>query len=222
MRPEATNCDRLAFERDLWRQGCVRVAGVDEVGRGPLAGPVLAAAVILPARWGQAGWPEELAGLNDSKQLTEAQREKYFAFLIRCPEIEYALGRVDELRIDAINILRATHEAMNEALARLTPAPEHALVDGRPVKSLRVPQTALIKGDARSYSIAAASVVAKVMRDRLMREYHQQWPEYGFADHKGYGTAVHLAAIARLGPCPIHRRSFAPLKDKGAGDELKI
>jgi len=125
------------------------------------------------------------------------------------------------LRIDVINILQATHEAMNEALARLTPAPEHALVDGRPVKSLRVPQTALIQGDARSYSIAAASVVAKVTRDRLMREYHQQWPEYGFADHKGYGTAVHLAALAKLGPCPIHRRSFAPLKDVAAGLHLE-
>jgi ribonuclease HII len=102
---------------------------------------------------------------------------------------------------------------MNEALAGLHPAPQHALVDGRPVKSLRVPQTALIKGDARSYSIAAASVVAKVTRDHLMLEYHEQWPAYGFAEHKGYGTAKHLAALAQFGPCPIHRRSFAPLKE---------
>jgi ribonuclease HII len=208
------NCDRLMFERELWRQGFVRVAGVDEVGRGPLAGPVLAAAVILPARWAQAGWPAELTGLNDSKQLTEVQREQYCAFIVRCAEIEYALGRVEAGRIDAINILRATHEAMHEALAGLRPAPEHALVDGRPVQTLRVPQTALIKGDARSYSIAAASVVAKVTRDRLMLEYHAQWPEYGFAEHKGYGTARHLAALAKLGPCPIHRRSFAPLKPR--------
>jgi ribonuclease HII len=205
------SCDRLAFEQELWCQGCLRVAGVDEAGRGPLAGPVTAAAVILPARWAH-DWPAELAGLNDSKQLTESQREEYYTFITRCTEIEYALGQVESPRIDAINILQATHQAMNEALAQLQPAPGHALVDGRPVKTLRVPQTALIKGDARSYSIAAASVLAKVTRDRLMLGHHEQWPEYGFAEHKGYGTARHLAAIARLGPCPIHRLSFAPLK----------
>jgi ribonuclease HII len=206
------NCDRLDFERALWRRGFERVAGVDEAGRGPLAGPVMAAAVILPPSWAQTGLPAELEGLNDSKQLTPAQREKYCAFILRCPEIEHAHARVEAARIDAINILQATHCAMNEALALLQPAPEHALVDGRPVKSLRVPQTALIKGDARSYSIAAASVVAKVTRDHLMLEYHERWPDYGFAVHKGYGTATHLAAIAKLGPCPIHRLSFAPLK----------
>ena len=205
-------CDRLAFERELWRQGCQLVAGVDEAGRGPLAGPVAAAAVILPAGWAESGLPDELKGLNDSKQLTETQREHYYTFITTSPEIQYALALVDAARIDAINILQATHCAMNEALAQLRPAPKHALVDGRPVKSLCVPQTALIKGDARSYSIAAASVVAKVTRDRLMLEYHAQWPDYGFADHKGYGTERHLAAIARLGPCPIHRKSFAPLK----------
>jgi len=152
--------------------------------------------------------------LNDSKQLTEAQREKFCAFILHCPEIQHARAQVEAARIDAINILQATHCAMNEALARLQPAPQHALVDGRPVKSLRVPQTALIKGDARSYSIAAASVLAKVTRDHLMLEYHEQWPAYGFAEHKGYGTARHLAALAKHGPCPIHRRSFAPLKEK--------
>jgi len=204
--------DLLAFERELWRQGLVRVAGVDEAGRGPLAGPVSAAAVILPSAWATTGLPAELAGLNDSKQLTEAQREAFYEFIIACPEIRRAVVLVTAPRIDAINILQATYEAMNTALARLSPAPQHALVDGRPVKTMRVPQTALVKGDARSYSIAAASVVAKVTRDRLMLEYHRQWPEYGFAEHKGYGTAQHLAAIVRHGPCPIHRRSFAPLK----------
>jgi ribonuclease HII len=205
-------CDRLAFERDLWLRGIHRVAGVDEAGRGPLAGPVAAAAVILPPHWAHLGLPRELAGLNDSKQLTHAQRERFHAFILQCAEIEHAVVQVDAARIDAINILQAAHEAMNSALAGLRPGARHALVDGLPVKTLRVAQTALVGGDGRSYSIAAASVVAKVARDRLMVQYHDQWPEYGFADHKGYGTPQHLAAIARHGPCPIHRRSFAPLK----------
>ena len=119
---------------------------------------------------------------------------------------------MDSVQIDEINILRATHRAMNDALAQLRSLPEHALVDGRPVKTMRVPQTAIIQGDTRSYSIAAASVLAKVTRDRLMLEFDRQWPAYGFAGHKGYGTARHLAAIAAHGPCPIHRKSFAPLK----------
>ena len=204
--------DLLAFERELWQLGCLLVAGVDEAGRGPLAGPVTAAAVILPPHWAQTGLPAALAGLNDSKQLTEARREKYYAFLTTCAEIQHAVALVDAARIDTINILQATHCAMNDALAQLKPAAQHALVDGRPVKSLHVPQTALVKGDARSYSIAAASVIAKVTRDRLMLDYHRQWPAYGFADHKGYGTAAHLAALAKHGPCPIHRQSFAPLK----------
>ena len=208
--------DRFEFERALWSQNVARVAGVDEAGRGPLAGPVVAAAAILPARWADAGLPAELAGLNDSKQLTEAQREKYFEFLTRCAEIEFAVALVDAGVIDEINILQATHRAMNDALAKLNPLPPHALVDGRPVKTLRVPQTAIVKGDARSYSIAAASVLAKVTRDRLMLAAHAQWPEYAFAEHKGYGTAKHLAAIAKHGACPIHRLTFAPLKPKEA------
>jgi ribonuclease HII len=126
--------------------------------------------------------------------------------------VQFAIAQVGAGQIDAINILRATHRAMNNALAQLRPAPEHALVDGRPVKTMAVPQTAIVQGDARSYSIAAASVLAKVTRDRLMLEFDRQWPKYGFAGHKGYGTAQHLAAIAAHGPCPIHRRSFAPLK----------
>ncbi len=204
--------DRFEFERVLWLQNLSRVAGVDEAGRGPLAGPVVAAAAILPSRWAETGLPAELAGLNDSKQLTETQREKYFEFLTACAEIEFAIALVDAGVIDEINILQATHRAMNDALAQLNP--EHALVDGRPVKTMRVPQTAIVKGDARSYSIAAASVLAKVTRDRLMLEYHAQFPVYGFDAHKGYGTAKHLAAITKHGACPIHRKSFAPLKPK--------
>jgi ribonuclease HII len=204
--------DRFEFERALWTQGVARVAGVDEAGRGPLAGPVFAAAAVLPSKWAESGLPHELEGLNDSKQLTAVQREKFFAFLTACPEVQFAVAQVGAGQIDAINILRATHRAMNDALAQLRPAPEHALVDGRPVKTMSVPHTAIVKGDARSYSIAAASVLAKVARDRLMLEFDRQWPKYGFAEHKGYGTAEHLAAIAAHGPCPIHRRSFAPLK----------
>lgn len=204
--------DRFEFERGLWRAGLTRVAGVDEAGRGPLAGPVVVAAAVLPSNWPDASFDERLCGLNDSKQLTEAQREEFFAILTSHPEIRHAVAMVDAVVIDRINILQATHRAMNAALARLQPPPEHVLVDGNWVKTLRFPQTALVKGDARSYSVAAASVLAKVTRDRLMREWDRQYPGYGFAEHKGYGTPQHLAALTSLGPCPIHRRSFAPLK----------
>ena len=206
--------DRFEFERALWLQNVTRVAGVDEAGRGPLAGPVVAAAAILPSRWAESGLPAGLAGLNDSKQLTAAQREKFFQFITASGEIEFAVARIDAAQIDAINILQATHRAMNGALAQLNPPPQHALVDGRSVRTMRVPQTAIVKGDARSYSIAAASVLAKVTRNRLMLEFDAQFPEYGFAEHKGYGTAKHLAAIEKFGACPIHRKTFAPLKPK--------
>jgi ribonuclease HII len=204
--------DRFAFERELWRQGIGWVAGVDEAGRGPLAGPVVAAAVILPMAWSREGLPAELEGLNDSKQLTARQREQFFAALTSHAEVKFAVARADADEVDQVNILHATHRAMNDALARLAPAPHHALVDGSRVKTLRFPQTPLVKGDARSYSIAAASVLAKVTRDRLMAEFHARWPAYGFAEHKGYGTPRHLAALAEHGPCPIHRRSFAPIR----------
>lgn len=204
--------DRFESERELWTRGVTCVAGVDEAGRGPLAGPVVAAAVVLPQVWQDGGFDERLRDLNDSKQLTEAQREAFFAILTAHSEIRFGIATVDATVIDRINILHATHRAMNDALAQLQPPPEHVLVDGNPVKSLRFPQTALVKGDARSYSIAAASVLAKVTRDRMMLEFNRQFPAYGFAEHKGYGTPQHLAAIAKLGPCPIHRRSFAPLK----------
>jgi ribonuclease HII len=204
--------DRFEFERALWSRGATLVAGVDEVGRGPLAGPVVAAAVVLPHAWSDSGFDDRLRDLNDSKQLTEAQREEFFAVLTSLPEIRYAIAMVDAATIDRINILQATHRAMNEALAQLEPQPQHVLVDGRPVKTMSLPQTALVKGDSLSYSIAAASVLAKVARDRLMLAFDAQFPGYGFAEHKGYGTPRHLAAIAERGPCPIHRRSFAPLK----------
>ncbi len=204
--------DRFQFERELLGRGLTRIAGVDEAGRGPLAGPVVAAAVRLPAAWVTSGLPPALAGLNDSKQLTAVQRERFFAFLTGEGAVAFAVARTEVAEIDALNILVATHRAMNAALAALDPPPQHALVDGRPVPSLSVAHTALVQGDARSYSIAAASVLAKVTRDRVMAEYDRRYPEYGFAAHKGYGTPEHLAALARHGPCPIHRRSFAPLR----------
>ena len=208
----ATFHDRLAHECELWQKGLKLVAGVDEAGRGPLAGPVFAAAVILPCDWSETGVDSRLQGLNDSKQITEAQREEYYAILTSHPNIRYAIASAEADVIDRINILQATHRAMNQALAQLQPPPEHVLVDGRPVKSMPFPHTALVKGDARSYSIAGASVLAKVTRDRLMCEFDRLYPGYGFAEHKGYGTPQHLAAIQSLGPCPIHRRSFAPLR----------
>ena len=207
-----SSIDRFAFERKLWSTGVRRAAGVDEAGRGPLAGPVVAAAVMLPSEWLEEGLPKSLLGLNDSKQLSPARRERFFSVLTDHPAVSFAIAQVSAELVDAINILQATHRAMNEALGQLRPAPQHVLVDGARVKSLCFPQTPLVKGDGRSYSIAAASVLAKVTRDRLMARYNQAWPAYGFSVHKGYGTPAHLAALAEHGPCPIHRRSFAPLR----------
>ena len=203
---------RFKFERELVAAGLTRIAGVDEAGRGPLAGPVVAAAVVLPLAWINGELPRPLRGLNDSKQLTEAQREDYFAFLTTCADVCRGVGMADHETIDRVNILQATYCAMIEALARLVPDPQHVLVDGRRVPPIRQPQTALVKGDSRSYSIAAASVLAKVTRDRHMREIDRAFPVYGFAEHKGYGTDRHLRALAEHGPCPVHRRSFAPLR----------
>jgi ribonuclease HII len=201
---------RLGLERELWQKGTLHVAGVDEAGCGPLAGPVVAAAVSFPSAWLETGLYGKLRGLNDSKQLTEEQREHYYAILTAHPDIRYAIASVDVELIDQINILQAAHRAMNIALEQLQPAPQHVLVDGRPVKSLKFPHTPLVKGDCKSYSIAAASVLAKVTRDRLMIQLDGQYPGYGFAHHKGYSTPEHLAALAQLGPCAIHRRSFSP------------
>lgn len=204
--------DRFFPEQELLARGISCIAGVDEAGRGPLAGPVTAAAVILPATWYIDGIPAALASLNDSKQLSELQRDHFFGILTRHPQIHFAIASVESTVIDRINILAATHRAMNEALNELSVQPAHVLVDGTRVKSMKFPHTPLVKGDSRSYSIAAASVLAKVTRDRRMRDADARWPQYGFARHKGYPTAAHMAAIVRHGPCPIHRLSFAPLR----------
>jgi ribonuclease HII len=208
----ATEPSRFHFERECLRQGLTRVAGVDEAGRGPLAGPVVAAAVVFPRDWIERALPLDLAGLNDSKQLTAARRELFFRVLTQQPALQYAIAQMEADLIDQLNILQATHRAMNQALLALQPPPQHVLVDGLRVNTLAFPQTPLVKGDSRSYSIAAASVLAKVTRDRLMEQYDRVYPQYGFAQHKGYPTPGHIAALARHGPCPIHRRSFSPVQ----------
>jgi len=212
MSAKAPNPDRLHFERELWALGITPIAGVDEAGRGPLAGSVVVAAVILPESWASAGVPEQLRGLNDSKQLSESARERYFGLLLTDPSIQHSIIAISHTEIDRLNILAATHSGMNQALQALPSRPAHALVDGNRVPSLVLSQSALVKGDSRSYSIAAASILAKVTRDRLMLDAERQYPGYGFARHKGYPTPDHLEAIRRLGPCPIHRRSFAPIR----------
>ncbi len=210
--------DRWAFERQCLAQGARRIAGVDEAGRGPLAGPVLAAVAVLPARWIHDGIPPRLASLDDSKKLTPAQRDRLFAFLTESSDLAWATAEGSVELIARINILRATHQAMAEAVRKLDPLPDHVLVDGLPVQGLPTPHTPIVRGDALSFSISAASIIAKVTRDRLMEACDRLYPEYGFAQHKGYGTACHLEAIARHGPCPIHRRNFAPLK----GGQLEL
>ena len=208
-----SNIDRLQYEREHVSRGLTRLAGVDEAGRGPLAGPVVAAAIVMSESWIKEGIPEPLLRLNDSKKLNKKVREELFEVIDSDKSIEWGIGVVDAPLIDEINILQATHQAMNDALAKITPPVQHALVDGRQVPSLSVPQTAIVKGDGKSYTIGAASILAKVTRDRLMIEYDQKYPGYGFAGHKGYGTGAHLSAIEELGPCPIHRMSFAPLSN---------
>ncbi|SRR5258708_2685738 len=204
--------NRLSYECELWRQGIERVAGVDEAGCGPLAGPVVAAAVAFPSGWLQGGLASKLRGLNDSKQLSEEQREKYFSILTTDAEIQWAVATMDVETIDRLNIRQAAWQGMQTALDQLSPRPQHALVDGLKIKWLHYPQTAMAQGDCKSYSIAAASVLAKVTRDQMMVNFDKVYPGYGFSEHKGYGTPRHLAAIRALGPCPIHRRTFAPFR----------
>jgi len=208
VRAQAQRCEEqlrldtmMQFERQALANGFARVAGVDEAGRGPLAGPIVAAAVVL-------AWP--VPGLNDSKQLTATQREHLYRLLMEGDhKIGVAVVAAD--RIDRQGIQSANYAAMAEAVAALDPAPDFLLVDGFEIRGCALPQKRLIKGDCRSLSIAAASVVAKVTRDRVMDELDAQHPGYGFRKHKGYATQEHLAALARLGPCRFHRRSFAPL-----------
>lgn len=196
--------DRTRFEKDLFEEGRVRVAGVDEVGRGPLAGPVVAAAVILPPGL-------LIEGLRDSKKLTPGKRETLYEKITRSA-VSFGLGIVDEQEIDRINILQSARRAMIQAIGRLNPSPDFLLIDGPTPLESTIPQRGLIGGDDRSQSIAAASVVAKVTRDRLMVEFHHEFPCYNFKSNKGYGTAEHIRALDLFGPCVIHRRSFRPVR----------
>lgn len=192
----------LAFEREAAALGFARIAGVDEAGRGPLAGPVVAAAVILAA---------PVTGINDSKQLTYEERESFYEQLVSG---DHSIGKaiIAAPLIDKHGIQHANYQAMAQAIAQLVPPADFLLVDGFQLPGVAPPQRRLVKGDSRSQSIAAASVIAKVTRDRLMLEYDRAYPQYGFARHKGYGTRAHLEAIEKFGPCPIHRMSFAPLR----------
>lgn len=198
----------LEFERELWTRGYRFIAGIDEAGRGPLAGPVSAAAAILPD---DPGMENCLIGVRDSKQMTPSQRE-YWAERIQSAACAYSVGFASSNEIDKIGILPATRLAMQRAIEGLRVLPDYLLLDYLLLPGDPRPQMPLVKGDARCLSIAAASVLAKTARDALCYEYERQYPGYGFASHKGYATAEHLAAIQRLGPCPIHRMSFRPLK----------
>ena len=190
--------DMLTYERKY--ADALFIAGIDEAGRGPLAGPVVAAAVILPK-------DHPILYLNDSKQLSEKRREELYDVIVR-DAISYGIRSSDEKMIDEINILQATYHAMREAISKLDPQPTLLLNDAVTIPEVMIRQVPIIHGDARSLSIAAASVLAKVTRDRLMREYDSVYPEYGFAQHKGYGSEAHQEAIRKYGPCPIHRRTF--------------
>jgi ribonuclease HII len=195
----------LRFEKHLWSTGIPLVAGIDEAGRGPLAGPVVAAAAVLPAEF-------KLNGLNDSKLLAEPVREQFFeALVVPGRLVCYGIGVAEPEEIDRLNILRATFLAMERAVAALPVQPDHLLIDGLPVPVFRQPQTAIVGGDGKSKSIAAASVIAKVTRDRMMRQWHSEFPLYDFDQNKGYGTPAHLESLQIHGPCAIHRRSFAPV-----------
>lgn len=204
----------LSHEKDYWSAHPTGVlAGVDEAGRGCLAGPVYAGAVSIPSREIAALYAGPLAGLTDSKQLTAKARDRYFETLTHLDAVVWAVGTASAREIDTLNILRATHLAMRRAVEALRFKPDHVIVDGLPVKGLPCPSTAIVKGDATSLLIAAASVIAKVSRDRLLVELDKKYPQYGFAIHKGYGVPLHLRALARYGACPEHRHSFRPVQD---------
>ncbi len=199
----------LVEEMALFQQGYSFIAGLDEAGRGCLAGPVVAAAVILPLADDTA---QRFAGVNDSKQLTPQVRECLYGLIMQ-HAISVGIGMGSAELIDERNILQATKYAMRSALTQLSPQPQALLLDALRLPNVPLPQRDIIKGDARSLSIAAASIIAKVTRDRLMLKLHEEYPVYGFDQHKGYGTAIHLAALRKHGATPHHRRSFAPVRE---------
>jgi len=194
----------LSFELDLWSSGFSLVAGIDEAGRGALAGPVAAAVLVLPP---DPGMPQVLHGVRDSKQISPARRE-HWAELLKQVAISHGIGFASNQEIDDLGIVPATHLAVLRALQNLSSPPQHLLLDYMSRLDYPAPQTILVKGDRRCLSIAGASILAKVSRDNLMRQLDIDYPGYGFAAHKGYGTCLHRHALSSLGPCPIHRRSF--------------
>ncbi len=201
------------LEAELWLQGYASIAGVDEVGRGPLAGPVVACACVLPRpQQPEDAFSSYFRSIQDSKSLTPKKRYEVYQALIANQNVHYALGIVDQITIDKINILQATLQAMQQAVHKLCCPPDFALIDGIDCPELSIPCRAVVKGDSLSKSIAAASIIAKVIRDQMMDLWDEQYPQYGFKDHKGYGTQAHLQAIKEHGPCPLHRMSFAPIK----------
>ena len=199
----------LELERKLWERGFKIVAGTDEVGRGPLAGPVVAACVVFPSSVnGIRFTADSLSGVDDSKKLTSAKREEMFE-LITKNALDLGIGVVGEKEIDQMNILNASLTAMGKAVKELKNPPDFILVDGnQKIPNLALPQMPVVKGDSLSLSVAAASIIAKVTRDRIMFEYHQRYPEFCFAENKGYGTKTHIQALKTFGPCEIHRQSF--------------
>ena len=203
----------LQFERQAWDKGFRRVAGVDEAGRGTLAGPVVAAALVFDSDFLKAEARGSLKELKDSKELTEAGRERCYALLAGLAQVEFAVGVADAFEIDRHNILQATFLAMRRAVCGLPHPPDHVLVDGPHAPSLPYPCTPMIDGDALSLTVAAASIVAKVTRDEMMRELDGRFPGYGLAGHKGYGTPFHTQALMERGPSAVHRRSFRPVQD---------
>lgn len=199
------------FEREGLKKGFSCIAGVDEAGRGPLAGPVVAAAVIFPSSLSEK-LPADLNEVDDSKKLSAGKRETLYKIIISSAQ-SFGIGIVSEKTIDSINILKATTMAMEKAVSSLNPVPDYLLIDGITPIELKIEQKLIIKGDSLSFSVAAASILAKVTRDRIMKEMHLLYPNYGFDQHKGYPTRLHLKKIVEFGPCPIHRRSFRGVKE---------
>ncbi len=206
----------FALERQLKKRGIRRFAGVDEVGRGPLAGPVVACACMIPDG-------VSFRGLRDSKVLGEEDISRLYHELVGCLGVEYAVAVVDHEVIDRINILQASLQAMRQAVEGLRTPPEMVVIDGNRIPAaLSMPCLAVVKGDSHCPSVSAASVIAKFLRDQMMREYDAKWPEYGFALHKGYGTRLHIEKIHQHGPCPIHRKTFSPVAELLGPQQIEL
>jgi len=222
MKSTSDRPDLLVFERERWRQGEIRIAGIDEAGRGPLVGSVVASAVVFSEKFIEREIKTSFARLTDSKQISETMRESFFALLQQSDFVEIGVGISSASEIDEINILRATHLAMKRAVEQLSPLPDHILVDGNPVQGLPVLSTSIVKGDSKSISIAAASIIAKVTRDHMMYDLDKEHPEYGFAKHKGYGTKLHMETLNKYGPISEHRRSFRPVREAASRQPVQM